>query len=77
MKAGDVMTRRIISVAPDASIREAARLMLKKGISGLPVVDEAGRLVGIITDGDFLRRVETGTERRRPRWFEFLLGPTP
>jgi CBS domain-containing protein len=77
MKAGEVMTRRVVLVAPGASIRAAARLMLKKRISGLPVVDNAGRLVGIITDGDFLRRVETGTERRRPRWFEFLLGPTP
>jgi CBS domain-containing protein len=58
MKAGNVMSRRVVSVSPSASIREAARLMLKKRISGLPVIDKAGRLVGIITDGDFLRRVE-------------------
>src|SRR5215475_11993856 len=75
MKAKDVMTRRVISVAPDASIREALRLMLANQISGLPVVDGSGRLVGIVTEGDFLRRSETGTERRRPRWLEFLLGP--
>ena len=75
MKAKDVMTRRVISVAPDASIGEALRLMLANQISGLPVVDESGRLVGIVTEGDFLRRSETGTERRRPRWLEFLLGP--
>jgi CBS domain-containing protein len=75
MKAKDVMTRRVISVAPDASILEALRLMLANQISGLPVVDKSGRLVGIVTEGDFLRRSETGTERRRPRWLEFLLGP--
>jgi CBS domain-containing protein len=75
MKAADVMTRRIISVTPEASIREAAKLMLKHRISGLPVVDSAGSLVGIITEGDFMRRMETGTERKRPRWLEFLAGP--
>jgi len=42
---------------------------------GLPVVDGAGLLVGIITEGDFLRRAETGTQRKRPRWLEFLTGP--
>jgi CBS domain-containing protein len=49
--------------------------MLQRKISGLPVVDVAGRIVGTITEGDLLRRAETGTERRRPRWLEFLLGP--
>jgi CBS domain-containing protein len=49
--------------------------MLQYKISGLPVVDAAGTLVGMVTEGDFLRRVETDTQRRRPRWIEFLLGP--
>jgi CBS domain-containing protein len=49
--------------------------MLQRDISGLPVVDELGQLVGIVTEGDFLRRAETGKERRRPRWLTFLLGP--
>lgn len=75
MKAKDVMTRHVISVAPDASILEALRLMLGHKISGLPVVDQNGTLSGIVTEGDFLRRAETDTERRRPRWLEFLLGP--
>jgi len=75
MKAVDVMTREIISVAPDASVLEAVRLMLQHKISGLPVIDAAGRLHGIVTEGDFLRRVETGTERKRSRFVEFLLGP--
>jgi CBS-domain-containing membrane protein len=48
--------------------------MLQNKISGLPVVDEEGLLVGIITEGDFLRRAETGTQHKRPRWLEFLTG---
>jgi CBS domain-containing protein len=75
MKAKNVMTRHVISIAPDASILEALRLMLVNKISGLPVIDQKGGLSGIVTEGDFLRRAETGTERRRPRWLEFLLGP--
>jgi len=76
MKASDVMTVGAATISSDASVPEAARLMLQYAISGLPVVDDAGRLVGIVTEGDFLRRTETGTERRhRPRWLEFLLGP--
>jgi CBS domain-containing protein len=75
MKAKDVMTEHVITVAPDASIVEALQLMLQNKISGLPVVDKGGNLVGIVTEGDFLRRSETGTERRRSRWVEFILGP--
>ncbi len=75
MKAGDIMARRVVSIAPGATVLEAIELMLKNRISGLPVIDAAGALVGIVTEGDFLRRAETGTERKRPRWLEFLLGP--
>jgi CBS domain-containing protein len=77
MKAKDVMTPTVITIAPDASILEALRLMLQHRISGLPVVEKKGNLAGIVTEADFLRRAETGTERRRPRWVEFLLGPGP
>ena len=75
MKAKDVMTRKAISVAPEATVLQAARLMLQHHISGLPVLDKKGDLVGILSEGDFLRRRETKTERRRARWLEFLLGP--
>ena len=75
MKAHDVMTWGTITVEPDASVTRAVRLMLQNKISGLPVVDANGQLVGMVTEGDFLRRGELGTERRRPRWLEFLLGP--
>ena len=75
MKARDIMTSPVLSVEPDTPIMQAVRIMLQRHISGLPVIDKAGRLVGMVTEGDFLRRAETGTERRRPRWLEYLVGP--
>ncbi len=75
MKAKDVMTPRVITVEPGATILHAVRLLLQNRISGLPVVDANGELVGIVTEGDLLRRAETQTARRRPRWLEFLTGP--
>jgi len=75
MKAADVMTPNVISVRPNTSIAEMIKLMLDNRISGLPVMDDNGELVGIVTEGDCLRRTETGTERRRPSWLEFLIGP--
>ncbi len=75
MKAADVMTRRVWTVAPETTVADAARLMIEHRISGLPVVGPDQRLVGIVTEGDFLRRVELGTERRHSGWLGFLLGP--
>lgn len=75
MKAKDVMTSTVISVQPNATILQAARQMLQHHISGLPVIDHSGEIVGILSEGDFLRRRETGTERKRSRWLEFLMGP--
>jgi CBS domain-containing protein len=74
MNVADVMTRGVISLAPDDSVQKAAKLMVQYEVSGFPVLDH-GKLVGIVTEGDFLRRVETGTEQRRTRWIEFLAGP--
>lgn len=75
MRAHHIMTRKVIKVAPDDSIAHAARLMLNNHVSGLPVVDLKGELVGIVTERDLLRRREIGTQRKRPRWLEFILGP--
>lgn len=75
MKARNVMTTHVITCHPATPLTEAVTAMLHHQISGLPVVDDQGRLVGIVTEGDFLRRGETDTERRRPRWVEFLMGP--
>jgi CBS domain-containing protein len=74
MRAREIMSLEVVSVSPDASILEAVRLMLQNRISGLPVVDAQGVLVGVVTEGDFLRRAETGTQRKRARWIEFLMG---
>jgi CBS domain-containing protein len=75
MKAKDVMTSPVVSVEADTPVLQAIRIMLQRRMSGLPVVDKEGRLIGIVTEGDFLRRAETGTQRRRARWLEFLVGP--
>jgi CBS domain-containing protein len=75
MQAKDVMTSPVVSVEADSTILQAVQIMLRRRISGLPVVDKRGRLVGLVTEGDLLRRSETGTERRRARWLEFLVGP--
>jgi CBS domain-containing protein len=75
MRAHQIMTRQVITVGIDAPIVNAANIMLDKHVSGLPVVDQAGKLVGIVSQGDFLRRAEIGTQRRRGRWLKFLVGP--
>ncbi|MBI5261310.1 MAG: CBS domain-containing protein [Bradyrhizobium sp.] len=75
MRAHQIMTRSVISVTPETTIVEAANMMLERHVSGLPVVDEAGKLVGIVSEGDFIRRSEIGTQRKRGRWLKFILGP--
>lgn len=74
MKASDVMQRRPITVTPETPVGDAVHLMLMHRISGLPVVDPAGEVVGIISEGDLLRRMELGTEERLPGWRVWLAG---
>jgi CBS domain-containing protein len=74
MRAHQIMTKDCITVTPHTTIEEAAKIMLETHISGLPVLDEAGALVGIVSESDFLRRSEIGTGRKRPAWLQFLLG---
>jgi CBS domain-containing protein len=73
MRAQDVMTTEVVTVTPETSVQDLARLMSERGISGVPVM-EGDRLVGIVSEGDLLHRAETGTERRtarrRWRWFD-------
>lgn len=75
MRAYQVMTPKVATVGAETSIADAAELMLRKRISGLPVVDAEGSLVGVVSEGDFLRRGEIGTQHRRTGWLEFLIGP--
>jgi CBS domain-containing protein len=69
MRARDIMTQTVITVQPETPVREAARLFAENNISGAPVVDDEGRLLGIISEGDLLHRRETGTESRRRSWW--------
>src|SRR5574338_371038 len=72
MQAKDVMTTRLATVAPDATVREIANLLLERRISAVPVVDSDGRLKGIVSEGDLIRRPELGTLRHRSWWLSLL-----
>ena len=75
MRAHQIMTHPVITVTADASIVTAAKTMLTQHVSGLPVVNDAGQLVGIITEGDFVRRKEIGTQRRHNHWLRWFITP--
>jgi CBS domain-containing protein len=73
MRASDVMTCNVISVTPDMTVRDAARVFTDHHISGAPVLDDEGRVIGMISEGDLLRRVEIGTDtRKRSSWFDLF-----
>jgi CBS domain-containing protein len=74
MQAADVMGVNVVTVKPDWSVQQAATVMLEKGISGLPVVDQDGRLVGIVSEGDLMRRADCGTGHRHSWWLRMLMG---
>lgn len=75
MLARDVMTREVATVAPETPVRDIARMLVERHISAVPVVDGGGRLVGIVSEGDLMRREETGSERRPPWWLRLLGAP--
>ncbi len=75
MNVSDAMTYEVRTALVTDTVSLVMRIMLGARVSGLPVVDAQGALVGIVTEGDLLRRVELETERKRPRWVEILLGP--
>jgi CBS domain-containing protein len=74
MKARDVMVTPVITVKPSSSVQEVAKIFLERRISAVPVADDQGGLVGIISEGDLLHRAEAGTERRRSWWLSALAG---
>ncbi len=74
MNAADVMTTELATLHPTDSVADAIRLMVDRHISGVPVLNGKRELVGMLTEGDLLRRSEIGTERERPRWLEFLMS---
>ncbi len=75
MQVEAVMSSPVVGIEPSASIADAVGIMLSRKISGLPVIRGDGTLVGIVSEGDFLRRGELGTKRKRSRWLEFLVSP--
>ena len=72
MKASDVMTPNVITVSADASVGETAAILLSNHISGAPVVDAKGELIGIVSEGDLMRRPEIGTAKRHSWWLELV-----
>ncbi len=75
IRAREIMSRQVACIPADATVAQAIDLMMDRRISALPVTDRDGQLVGIISEGDLLRRSELGTERERPRWLQYLLSP--
>jgi CBS domain-containing protein len=73
MRVGEFMTREVVTVTPESSILEAARLMLEHKISGLPVVNGEGRLVGIVSEHDLLRQGKNQMPAKRPHWLRMMI----
>lgn len=75
MKASDIMVRDVVTVGPDQGTQDVAQILLDRRISAAPVVDADGRLLGIVSEGDLIRRVEIGTEERRSWWLDLFTSP--
>jgi len=75
MLASDIMHQAVVSIPQDAELHDAVRLMVARRLSGLVVVDDAGKMVGMLTEADLLRRTEIGTEHRYSKLVAFLRGP--
>jgi CBS domain-containing protein len=74
MRAIDVMVRDVVTVRADTDVADAIKLLAEHDVSALPVVDDAGNLVGVLSEADLIHRVEIGTEKRRPWWLEAVTG---
>lgn len=74
MKAADVMTKGVASVDPDLPLVEVAKFMLGRKVSAVPVLDQGGHLIGIISEGDLMRRSELHTEKQRSWWLRLFIG---
>jgi CBS domain-containing protein len=76
MNAADVMVSNVITVGPDATVQEVAEILLKNRISAVPVVSQSGKILGIVSEGDMLRRIESHTLRHRSWWLQLLTANT-
>lgn len=75
MHASEIMTRKVITVRPTTTVSSVVELMIRHRISGLPVIDDAQRVIGIVSEGDLLHRIENGTEQRATPWLQRLFLP--
>jgi CBS domain-containing protein len=75
MKARDIMVAPVITASPNASVKSVAETFVRHQISAVPVVDDKGKLIGIVSEGDLLHRAEAGTEKQRPWWLRSFVGP--
>jgi CBS domain-containing protein len=74
MRVKDIMTKSVVNISSQATVAEAISLMVSSRVSGLPVVDEVGTLVGVLSEGDLLRRIELGTQKTA-HWLNWLFRP--
>ena len=74
MNASDIMVSDVITVKSSGTVQEVAELLLRNRISALPVVDDAGKLVGMVSEGDLIHRGDAGTGHDRPWWLRLLMG---
>ncbi|MCL7940502.1 CBS domain-containing protein [Halomonas sp. ATCH28] len=74
MQAADVMTPNVITVTPDSEVSEIASLLLEHGISAVPVVDADDKVLGIVSEGDLMRRVENDTDQHKSWWLKLFSG---
>lgn len=72
MRTADIMTTPVVTVTPETNVQEVARLLLDNRISAVPVVDGEGRVVGMLSEGDLMRRAETGTDDRHSWWLSLV-----
>jgi len=75
MLAKDIMTTSVVTISPDDSVEDIAKLLVQSGISAVPVVDAGDALLGLVSEGDLMRRQESGTEGHRAWWLNLLTGP--
>jgi CBS domain-containing protein len=76
MNAAEIMTHFVVTVLPTASVREVATTLAEHAISGVPVCEADGTLVGVISEGDLIRPLGHGDERRREEWLDLFAHDT-
>lgn len=74
MRAADIMVSNVVTVTPDHCVQEVAEILLERRISGVPVLDGSGKLIGIVSEGDLMRHADSGTEHQRSWWLRLMMG---